>query len=295
MKANSDKSKQGNKATRRVLAGVLCGASVLSLVLSLVMPPISQAIANDDQAAFTEEAVADENTLGEEAGAGNSTGKDAENRKSDDAEGGEGEDAVTEGQPSDDTKVESDTQSADDGANGDGAIALTAGNESPYTINSGDELSKKLLNENLRDKNGAATFELAADIEYDEEIKLEGANTNITLKLNGFKIKHDSDNKPLFDVANDATFTVEGSVPAPETIDNGQPLQNRGKDLTPANYGKTAEMDYDSSSGIPTKLTYYVTESTASGTRTTEKIYKHEATIGGRNCWSHRELHDEAH
>lgn len=281
MKANSEKTKQSKKATRRVLAGVLCGASVLSLVLSLVMPPISQAIANDDQAAFTEEAVADENTLGEEAGAGNSTGKDAENRKSDDAEGGEGEDAVTEGQPSDDTKVESDTQSADDGANGDGAIALTAGNESPYTINSGDELSKKLLNENLRDKNGAATFELAADIEYDEEIKLEGANTNITLKLNGFKIKHDSDNKPLFDVANDATFTVEGSVPAPETIDNGQPLQNRGKDLTPANYGKTAEMDYDSSSGIPTKLTYYVTESTASGTRTTEKIYKHEATIGG--------------
>ena len=47
MKANSDKSKQSNKATRRVLAGVLCGASVLSLVLSLVMPPISQAIAND--------------------------------------------------------------------------------------------------------------------------------------------------------------------------------------------------------------------------------------------------------
>lgn len=39
MKANSDKSKQSNKATRRVLAGVLCGASVLSLVLSLVMPP----------------------------------------------------------------------------------------------------------------------------------------------------------------------------------------------------------------------------------------------------------------
>lgn len=54
MKANSDKSKQSNKATRRVLAGVLCGASVLSLVLSLVMPPISQAIANDAQ---TEETV----------------------------------------------------------------------------------------------------------------------------------------------------------------------------------------------------------------------------------------------
>lgn len=57
MKANSDKSKQSNKATRRVLAGVLCGASVLSLVLSLVMPPISQAIANDTQTVSTEQAV----------------------------------------------------------------------------------------------------------------------------------------------------------------------------------------------------------------------------------------------
>lgn len=57
MKANSDKSNQSNKATRRVLAGVLCGASVLSLVLSLVMPPISQAIANDAQAASTEKTV----------------------------------------------------------------------------------------------------------------------------------------------------------------------------------------------------------------------------------------------
>lgn len=57
MKANSDKSKQSNKATRRVLAGVLCGASVLSLVLSLVMPPISQAIANDGQAGAAEKTV----------------------------------------------------------------------------------------------------------------------------------------------------------------------------------------------------------------------------------------------
>ena len=54
MKANS---KQSNNATRRVLAGVFCGASVLSLVLSLVMPPISQAIANDDQMVSIEKTV----------------------------------------------------------------------------------------------------------------------------------------------------------------------------------------------------------------------------------------------
>lgn len=77
MKANSDKSKQSNKAMHRVLAGVLCGASVLSLVLSLVMPPISQAIANDVQAGAAEETVADEGSLGDGAGADNDADKDA--------------------------------------------------------------------------------------------------------------------------------------------------------------------------------------------------------------------------
>ena len=282
MKANSDKSKQSNKATRRVLAGVLYGASVLSLVLSLVMPPISQAIANDAPADSTEKTVMGGGSSSESTDVDNTNNGDAENQNSDETEGDESNTIATEAdQPSDDAGVGDAVQPAEEGANGEGAIALAAGNELDHKISSGEELRKKLCDPSLRDKNGAATFELAADIECNEEIKLEGANTNITLKLNGFKITHDSDSKPLFDVAESATFTVEGSVPASETIDNGQPLQNQGEDLTPANYGKTAEMDYDPSSGIPTKLTYYVTESTASGTRTTEKIYKHEATIGG--------------
>ena len=83
MKANSDKSKQSNKATRRVLAGVLCGASVLSLVLSLVMPPISQAIANDAQ---TEETVTGDSST-ESTDVDNTIGGDAENQKSDETEG----------------------------------------------------------------------------------------------------------------------------------------------------------------------------------------------------------------
>lgn len=88
MKANSDKSKQSNKATRRVLAGVLCGASVLSLVLSLVMPPISQAIANDAQTVSTEETVMGGGSSSESAAADN-TSEDAENQNSDETNGGE--------------------------------------------------------------------------------------------------------------------------------------------------------------------------------------------------------------
>lgn len=77
MTANSDKSKQDNKAAHRVLAGVLCGASVLSLVLSLVMPPISQAIANDTQTVSTEKTVTGGGSSSESAAVGN-TSDDAE-------------------------------------------------------------------------------------------------------------------------------------------------------------------------------------------------------------------------
>ena len=89
MKANSDKSKQSNKATRRVLAGVLCGASVLSLVLSLVMPPISQAIANDAQADSTEKTVMGGGFSSESTGVDNANNGDTENQNSDETNGGE--------------------------------------------------------------------------------------------------------------------------------------------------------------------------------------------------------------
>lgn len=88
MTANSDKSKQDNKAAHRVLAGVLCGASVLSLVLSLVMPPISQAIASDTQTVSTEETVMGGGSSSESAAVGNNS-EDAENQNSNETDGGE--------------------------------------------------------------------------------------------------------------------------------------------------------------------------------------------------------------
>lgn len=88
MTANSDKSKQDNKAAHRVLAGVLCGASVLSLVLSLVMPPISQAIANDTQTVSSEETVMGGGSSSDSAAVGN-TSEDVENRNSSETDGGE--------------------------------------------------------------------------------------------------------------------------------------------------------------------------------------------------------------
>lgn len=71
-----------------MLAGVLCGASVLSLVLSLVMPPISQAIANDGQAGSTGETVTVGGSSTESTDVGN-TSEDAENQNNNETDDGE--------------------------------------------------------------------------------------------------------------------------------------------------------------------------------------------------------------
>lgn len=291
MKANSDKSKQSNKATRRVLAGVLCGASVLSLVLSLVMPPISQAIANDAQTVSTEETVMGRGSSSESTDVENTKNGDTENQNSDDAGNDASEDAAAAGLPSDDTKVEGDTQPsdaqpADDGANGEGAISLAANNESTYTISSGAELSTKLLDNKVRDASGSAIFELVNDIECNQEIRFEQTDDNpinITLNLSGHKIKCLNTDKPLFDVANGATLTIKDeikdSAPVTETVNDVQQLTDQGQKLDPDNYGKKAVLNYVD--GIPSNLTYYVTKSTPSGTGTIETLVSHNVDIKG--------------
>lgn len=287
MKANSDKSKQSNKAMHRVLAGVLCGASVLSLVLSLVMPPISQAIANDAQTGAAEEAVADEGSLGDGAGADNNADKDAKEQNSDDAEHGEGEGLDAADPSADGAEAKGAAQpSGDEADDGDG-IAPVAEDETKYDIHSGEELASKLQDESLRNENGATTFKLVADIEYNDEVGLVQNNehpvVNIILDLNGHKLKHSSNSKSLFDVANGATLTIKDSVQTEEKVSNGQQLNDQGQKLTPANYGEEAILSYDND-GIPTYLSYYVTESSPEGTGTTESLVEHGVDIKGKGA-----------
>lgn len=283
MKANSDKSKQNNKATRRVLAGVLCGASVLSLVLSLVMPPISQAIANDAQTVAAEESAADEDSLGDGAGADNDADKGAKEQNSDDAEYGEGEGLDAADPSADGAEAKGAAQpSGDEAVDGDG-IAPVAEDETKYDIHSGEELVSKLKDKNLRNEKGAATFKLVADIECNDEVKLEQNNENlidVVLDLNGHKIKHTSADKPLFDVANGAALTIKDSGRASETVSECQLSADRGQSLNADNYGKKAELTYDTD-GIPSKLAYYVTDSSPNGTGTTEKLVKHSVEVKG--------------
>lgn len=122
-----------------------------------------------------------------------------------------------------------------------------------------------------------------SSIDCNDEIFLDDRGSNITLDLNGCKIKHSGDgNKPLFSVSNGAEFTITDFNPGEDKIADTQPLQGQDQKLVAENYGKTAEMSYVDD--VPTKLTYYVTKSsvdTTDSTRTNETIDKHEVTING--------------
>lgn len=253
MKANSDKSKQRKKATRRVLAGVLCGASVLSLVLSLVMPPISQAIANDGQATPTEEAVADENTLDEEAGAGNSTGKDAKNQNSDDAEGGEGEDAAVADSAADGAEAESAAQPADDGADDENSIALADVNTNGDIELQGDVTDRFTT---------GGSYCLTSDAWSTKPIKIE---KDTKINLAGHKLYYRVGNNDTFITVASGALTIEDSAKSSDktSTDNEN------------NPGRAAAMTWDTNNNGT--LTYYVTTSMPSegGFGTTETTTKH--------------------
>lgn len=269
MKANSDKSKQSNKATHRVLAGVLCGASVLSLVLSLVMPPISQAIANDAQMVSTEKTVMGGGSSSESTDVDNTNNGDTERQDNNDVKNDEASgDAGAASLLPDDAGVEDAVQPADDSANDEGDIALAVEDADGYTqINTAQDLYDYLQKDKKTGK-----FRLNADVEYASDITL-GAG-EVTLDLNGHKIKHNGtesgrNNMPMFNVPEGATLTIE---------DLQQAADNKFEQGGDKN-GNLAKLDYDGTT--PSKLTYYVTESTSSDTATTETLFRHEVDING--------------
>lgn len=262
MKANSDKFKQSNKATRRVLAGVLCGASVLSLVLSLVMPPISQAIANDAQTVPTVKTVAEDSST-ESTDVDNTASGDTENQNSDDAEADEtGDDALRMPPLSDGTDLEGAEQPADDSNSDENAIALASVNAKGYTEIQGDVTGKF---------NNGGNYCLTGDAWSSAPITI---SHDTTIDLACYKLYYNSGNSDVngqdcsfITVSRDATLTVEGAAEdMPVEAVSNKP-------------GQTAEMQWIENT--PQSLTYFVTESTPSGFGTSEKTYKHTVTKFG--------------
>lgn len=258
----------------RVLAGVLCGASVLSLVLSLVMPPISQAIANDAQTVSTEETVMGGGSSSESTGVDNTNNGDTENQNSDETENGASEDAAAAGLPSDDTKVEGDTQPsdaqpADDENNDENANAPATVTADGYTEVSND-VARAFTNGGKFRLTGSVYSSQQIDIKKDTTINLAG---NMLYNRSGGL---DS----FFVVENGATLTIENIIEGSDsTKDEETPVDN-----APA--GQPAIMSWEkgdessSNNGTPKSLTYYETKSTPNtdGLCTTETTYRHDVT-----------------
>lgn len=262
MKANSDKSKQSNKATRRVLAGVLCGASVLSLVLSLVMPPISQAIANDAQADSTEEAVTGDSPS-ESTGVDNTNNGDTKKQNSDETENGASEGTVAADSTADGAEVKGAEQPSD---------AQPSDNE-----NSDENAIAPVSAEDYQDVHGNVTtafdgggkYRLSGESWSDRQIAI---TANTTIDLNGNMLYHRPGSVESFIVVqNNVTLTIEDSA---EVNDATSPVAN--------NPGRPAQMTWTGSNGgTPQSLTYYETTSApkADAPGTTETTTQH--TVSG--------------
>lgn len=293
MEANSEKTKQSKKATRRVLAGVLCGASVLSLVLSLVMPPISQAIANDDQMVSTEKTVMGGGSSSESTDVDNTNNGDTENQNSDETEGDETNPTNDVEQNQAEDQLEDEQRGEDGETSDDNAVKAVA--EGGQAETASDEMidNAGMLKDKLGNASGAANFKLTKDIVTNETIQLEQKDSNITLDLNGHKIKYTSPDQPLFNIIGGAALTIKDTYkdtdpekPSDKVISSKQlddPGQNLNRNLDRDNYGKEAELVPDTD-GIPSNLIYYVTQSSPSKTdttKTTETLYKHSVDIKG--------------
>lgn len=268
MKANSDKSKQSNKATRRVLAGVLCGASVLSLVLSLVMPPISQAIANDAQAVSAEETVMGGDSSSESTGVGNTNNGDTKKQNSDETENGASEGTVAADSTADGAEVKgaeqpSDAQPSDNENSDENAIAPVSAED--YRVVKGDVAGEF-------DKGGK--FRLTGFAYSNQKITI---NKDTTIDLNGNMLCNRSGGLDSFFVVEKGTLTIE---------DLGQTTKDIPRPVDTANTpaGQLASMEWEKGSGsnlgTPTSLTYYETKSTPKkdGLGTTETTYRHVVT-----------------
>lgn len=271
MKANSEKTKQSKKATRRILAGVLCGASVLSLVLSLVMPPISQAIANDAQTVSTEETVMGGGSSSGSTDVENTNNGDTENQNSDETKNGASEDNVAAGSTADGAEVKgaerpSDAQPSDNENSDENAIAPVS--DDGYIEVNGDVAGRFT---------GGGTFRLTGYAYSNQQIAI---NKDTTIDLDGNMLCHGSGNKDSFFVVKEgATLTIEDSGKT-----SGKTIDKQSRVETTA--GQPATMTWEkgdgssSNGGAPKSLTYYETKSTPNtdGLCTTETTYKHDVT-----------------
>lgn len=148
-----------------------------------------------------------------------------------------------------------------------GNISLETDHFSPFKVIMRTAPNGTLLKGQLNESSfsGSGIFSLDGDAYISDTVKVN--NRDITLDLNGHGLYYQGGSN-LFEVQSGGTLTIEdsGAVAETETTVGNQ-------------YGCLATLT--KSGNMPTKLTYYVTESTASGISTTETVKMHEVTPKG--------------
>lgn len=242
----------------------------MSLVLSLVMPPISQAIANDAEAGAAEKTVAAADSSTESTDVENTNNGDTKNQNSDDGEGGETGDGAAEMPPlSDDTEAESAAQPADDGADDENAIALASGN-----ANGNIELQGDVTNKFTE----GGSYCLTSDAWSTKPINIK-KDTKINLAGHKLYYRVPKNETDTFITVESGALTIEDYIE-----DSGKsPVETTTTTVNDKNPGQFAEMEWtsDNNGATPQSLTYYETTSTPNtdGLGTTETTKQH--TVSG--------------
>lgn len=235
------------------------------------MPPISQAIANDDQMVSTEKTVMGGGSSSESTDVDNTNNGDTENQNSDETKNGASEDNVAAGSTADGAEVKgaerpSDAQPSDNENSDENAIAPVS--DDGYIEVNGDVAGRFT---------GGGTFRLTGYAYSNQQIAI---NKDTTIDLNGNMLCHGSGNKDSFFVVKEgATLTIEDSGKT-----SGKTIDKQSRVETTA--GQPATMTWEkgdgssSNGGAPKSLTYYETKSTPNtdGLCTTETTYKHDVT-----------------
>ena len=107
------------------------------------------------------------------------------------------------------------------------------------------------------------TFKLTGDVQTDEHISQVAITKDTTIDLNGHTLTISKANQHFF-VDHGATLTIKDSATVADTVTEPGGVV----------YGRTASLSEDNST-----LTYYITESTANGTSTTETLKEHKVPL----------------
>ena len=162
--------------------------------------------------------------------------------------------------------IDTNAQTATDmeakiGENGDVAVATDHFSLYAISLAAARDITGTILADTFQ---AGGEYTLTADVQTDANIGQVTITKDTTIDLNGHTLTISKANQYFF-VDHGATLTI---------VDSSDSIQDTESTVTGNLYGNKATLENDT-------LTYYITESTANGTGTTETLKEHKVTLAG--------------